>query len=241
MKYILYLSFTLIFSLLTSCTAEKSVEAEEPAIPVIDPEAEFHGIDVSHHNGHIDWERVAQNPNVKFVYVKATEGATHIDKKYKEFFEGAKKAGFKVGSYHFFRMTSSPQAQFENIKTNILKDEQDLIVMIDVETTDKHPIKETRDSLRKLLNLVEEYYGVKPMIYGTNRSYNQICGNTFNNHPLYLGRYGSNPPIIKGIEHYSIWQYSEKGKIDGISKPVDLCKFHPDVAFETILYTPPGP
>lgn len=202
----------------------------------VDHSAPYHGIDVSHHNGAINWEKVAKNKNIKFVYIKATEGATHLDSKYREFFDGAKKVGLKTGSYHYFRMTSTPRAQFENIKRNIDKDRQDLIPMIDVETTDGHSVKETRDSLRVLLRMVEKYYGKKPVIYGTNSSYNKICGNTFNNHPLYLGRYGKNPPVIKGREHYTIWQYSENGKIDGITKPVDLCRFHPDYNLDKILY-----
>lgn len=43
-----------------------------------------------------------------------------------------------------------------------------------------------------------------------------------------IGRYGKKKPIIKGKGRYSIWQYSEKGKIDGIKKPVDLDRIHPD-------------
>lgn len=142
----------------------------------------------------------------------------------------------KVGSYHYFRMTSGAHEQFKHLSKVIVKSEQDLIPMIDVETADKHPISEVRDSLRVLLRLVENHYGVKPMIYGTNRSYNEICGIWFNRYKLYLGRYGENPPIIRGSEHYYIWQYSENGTIKGIPKPVDLCRFHPDHNIEGITY-----
>ncbi len=108
--------------------------------------------------------------------------------------------------------------------------------MIDVETTDRHSVKGTRDSLRVFLKPVETHYRIKPMIYGTNRSYNTICGIWFNRYKLYLGRYGQNPPLIRGSEHYLIWQYSEKGKIQGIPKPVDLCRFHPKHSVKNIIY-----
>ena len=55
------------------------------------------GIDVSKHQGLIDWQQVAQT-KVAFVYVKATEGASLVDPRYKENIKSAKKAGFKVGA-----------------------------------------------------------------------------------------------------------------------------------------------
>lgn len=200
----------------------------------------MHGIDVSHHNGKIDWKAVSKNKNIQFVYIKATEGKTYVDKHYKENIREARKYGMKVGSYHFFRMTSSAHEQFRHLSKVIDKDEQDLIPMIDVETTDRHPVSKVRDSLRVLLKLVEEHYGVKPMIYGTNRSYNEICGIWFNRYKLYLGRYGKNPPVIKGSEHYCIWQYSEKGRINGIPKAVDFCRFHPEYSIKDILLKSDG-
>lgn len=196
----------------------------------------YDGIDVSHHNGNISWGTVKQNKKIQFVYIKATEGETYTDPNYKVNFKNARKNGFKVGSYHLFRMTSGAHNQFRHFKKTVDKDKQDLIPMIDVETTDKHSVKETRDSLRVFLKLVEKEYGEKPMIYGTNRSYNTICGIWFNRYKLYLGRYGKNPPLIKGKEHYLIWQYSEKGKIKGIPKNVDLCKFHPEQSIKDIVY-----
>lgn len=132
-------------------------------------------------------------------------------------------------------MTSEAYEQFKHLSKIIEKEKQDLIPIIDVETTDKFPFSEVRDSLKILLGLVERHYGVKPMIYGTNRSYNEICGIWFNRYKLYLGRYGKNPPIIIGREHYYIWQYSENGKIKGIPKPVDLCRFHPDYNIKGIM------
>ena len=196
--------------------------------------SKYHGIDVSHHNGKIDWKTVSKNKDIQFVYIKAAEGKTYTDQRYKENIKEARKQGLKVGSYHFFRMTSGAYEQFKHLSKIIEKDKQDLIPMIDVETTDKHPVSEVRDSLRVLLRLVEKHYGVRPMIYGTNRSYNEICGIWFNRYKLYLGRYGKNPPIIRGREHYYIWQYSENGKIKGIPKPVDLCRFHPDYNIKVI-------
>ena len=197
----------------------------------------FDGIDVSHHQGKINWSKVQKScPNLKFVYVKATEGKTYVDPRYQENVKGARKAGFKVGVYHFFRMTSGAREQFANFNAAIAKVGIDLIPMVDVETSDKHSIREVKDSLRVFVNLVKEMYGVDPMIYGTNRSYNELCAPDFNHLLMYIGRYGENRPVVKGPSHYYIWQYSEKGSIDGIPKPVDLCRFHKDADVSKIDY-----
>ena len=194
-----------------------------------------YGIDVSHHNGIIDWDKVSFTP-LLFVYIKATEGATYVDRRYIENFEGAKNAGFKVGSYHFFRMTSSAHDQFANFKKNIDREKQDLIPMVDVETSDRHSARELRDSLNVFIGLVRDYYGVRPMIYATNRSYNELCGGLYHSYHLYIGRYGNKAPEIRGKGTYTIWQYTDTARIEGIPKPVDKARFNPQYSINDIIY-----
>ncbi len=194
------------------------------------------GIDVSHHNGDIDWTLLKSKHNLLFVYIKATEGATHVDKSYKDNVVGASSAGYRIGSYHFFRMTSSAHAQFKNFFNSVKSvGKQDLIPMVDVETNDHHSVAELQDSLNVFISLIKQHFGVYPMIYGTNRSYNTFCGSRYNKYHLYIGRYGKKAPIIKGEGHYTIWQYSERGRLPGIPKPVDLARFHPKYGIEEIL------
>ena len=160
------------------------------------------------------------------MYIKATEGKTYLDPKYKRNITQARAAGLRVGSYHFFRMTSSPTEQFENIRKNIDKNQQDLIPMIDVETTDGYDTQRVRRAVAELCALVESHYGKRPLIYSTMRHYNEILAPDFNNYTLYIGRYNKKQhPKINGHGNYDIWQYSEKGRIRGIKKSVDLCRF----------------
>lgn len=193
------------------------------------------GMDVSHHNGKITWKKVV-GEGVDFVYIKATEGATYTDTCFSKFWKGAKDAGLKVGAYHYFRMTSSVSDQFSNFRKALSGLESDLRPMVDVETADGKPVAAVRDSLRRFLSLIEKEYNVTPMIYATNRSFNEICGNEFERYPKYIGRYGSDVPVIKGRSHYTVWQYSEKGRISGVEKEVDLCKFHPDCGMDDIIW-----
>ena len=184
------------------------------------------GIDVARYQGDIDWQTVSKE-KILFVYIKATEGKTYTDPKFHQNIKGAQKAGLKVGAYHFFRMTSGAREQFNHFYSQVSKYKMDLIPMIDVEVPPKEvkSIKQVQDSLDVFINLVTQKYGKKPMIYGTQRSYNTYCAPKYNNLHLYIGRYGPNAPEIKGEGTYTIWQYSEHGKINGIPKAVDLCRF----------------
>lgn len=207
---------------------EKSFKAED--------QPDVKGIDVSHHQGDIDWNKVKKaQPKLAFVYIKCTEGKNYVDPKFKENADGAAAVGYKVGAYHFFRMTSSAHEQFDNFRAQMDAVHIELIPMVDVERSDGKPRKELQDSLQVLLNLLEEAYGKKPMIYGTNRSYNELCAPEFNHYPLYIGRYGKNKPVVTGPSHYTVWQYSESGHIDGIPNAVDLCRFHPDNCINDIV------
>ena len=185
-------------------------------------DSDYHGIDISNHQGEISWDKVALDKNIQFVYIKATEGATFQDKRYDENVKGAKGIGLPIGSYHYLRNTSSIREQFNNFQSIAKRDLQDLIPMVDVEEN------VAKDSILLFCNLLKECYGKRPIIYGTNKSYNMYCAPDFNDYYLLIGRYGDNPPVIRGEGHYNIWQYSEKGKIDGIPKLVDLDRFHPD-------------
>lgn len=195
---------------------------ESPQTLSVNEVQEYHGIDVSNHQGDIDWTLVATDKNIQFVYIKATEGATHRDKRYKKNIKEAKENGFLVGSYHYLRNTSYVIDQFNNFMSFVDKNIQDLLPMVDIEE------KVDKDSIKLFCELIKKKYGRLPVIYGTNRSYNSYCAPDFNNYYLMIGRYGSNHPVVKGKVHYDIWQYSEKGKVNGISKFVDLNRFHPE-------------
>ncbi len=219
---------------------------------------DYDGIDISHHNKKINWKTVAKDKQIQFVYIKATEGATHKDKRYKTNFKQAQKAGLKVGSYHFFTMTSSTRNQFNHFKRIVDKNKQDLIPVIDVEAvtytkqikrrtkrgwrtrtvTREYSPKAVRDSVDKFARMVEKHYGVKPIIYTSPRIYNNFLGRKFTRYELFLAKYDDERPRIVGPSVYMMWQYSERGKIKGINHDTDLIRFHPQHSLKDILYTP---
>jgi lysozyme len=184
----------------------------------------YDGIDVSHHQGRINWEKVAQNSNIQFVYIKASEGATRVDKRYSENIQGARRAGIKVGSYHFFRGNKSAKEQFSNFNKYINKGYQDLIPMVDVEENGNSNItrKELQNNLREFMQLIKDEYGKYPLLYSQYKFYKSMLSPEFDRYYLFIARYGNRPPHLEGNTKYNIWQFSERGRIDGINGYVDL-------------------
>ncbi len=174
------------------------------------------GLDVSHHQGKIDWDKVPTK--YEYVYIKATEGTDWQDPKYLYNFNHASKK-FNVGSYHYLT-TSNIYKQFYNYKNNTKQ--QNLIPMVDVEIegVKQWSKKELWENLDIFIELCEKEYGVKPIIYSTQRSYNTLLSPRYNNFILMIGRYSKKEPECK----WDIWQYTEKGKIDGIKKNTDISK-----------------
>ena len=203
----------------------------------------YNGIDVSHHQGKIDWELVAQDTCIKFVYIKATQGGSYKDPEYKRNIKGAQKQGLKCGSYHYFTMLSKAKDQFDNFKKATKRYVQDLIPVVDVELnhhdkngwridgchTGKNMPKERERvilTLKNLLELFEKEYGCKPIIYCSYSSYVQVIEGNFDDYPIFFGNYAKKPRL----KDYLIWQFTQHGHVNGIHGYVDLNVFHKGVS-----------
>ena len=200
-----------------------------------DPSLIYDGIDVSSYQKDIDWSATARDKKIKFVYVKATEGATYTSRHYTYNMENARKHGIKVGSYHFFRTGSRVKDQFENFKRSVKKSDQDLIPLIDVETRQGWTAQQLRDSVKLFADLVEDYYGCRPMIYTSSSFFNNLLGTAFADYPLFIARYAVSEPQLCCGAKWTLWQFSEKGRISGIDHPVDLCRFNKGCTVRDIL------
>ena len=132
---------------------------------------EIHGIDISHYQGEIDWEKLRNHGMiekcpVRFVMIKATEGASKLDDKFNDNFYQAREYGFIRGAYHFWSVHSSGRAQAEYFMKQVKLEEGDLPPVLDVEHKAKSQTdEEFKESVLTWLRLVEKKYGVKPIIY----------------------------------------------------------------------------
>ena len=184
------------------------------------------GIDVSHYQGEIDWERVANETNIKFVYIKATEGSSHKDTLYHRNTEQARRAGIAVGSYHYFHPNVPVAVQYNNFMSLVDPSTQDLIPVIDIEEKGRKPSKQICDSLDKFSSMVLAQWGTRPIIYTHQRFYNYLLQRSFDDHILWIARYGAYQfkptPSLEDDRECTIWQYSNRGVVEGIKGFVDL-------------------
>ena len=209
-------------------------------VPVDPDKVQFDVIDVSKHQGYINWEELKKNPKIQCVYIRATVGSNVIDQSFKENLRNARKHGFKVGSYHYFTNLSSARAQFENFRNLVDRSEQDLLPMLDVEEITKWSKQQLRDSVMAFVNMVEDYYGCKPLIYTNEKFFTTNLGRAFADYPLFIAKYSAAEPNI-GYK-WVLWQFSDiglfKNAVKGNRGEVDLSRFNKGCSVNDILYKP---
>ena len=195
------------------------------------------GVDVSHYQGDIAWE-VLQMQNIDFAYIKATEGSSHVDEKFEENWKNASKTSLKIGAYHFFSFDSEGETQAENYIRTVGNLEGKLLPVIDVEyygDKSKNPpdkekvIKELKD----MCACLELEYGVKPMLYTTNKVYHKYLKGEFDfeEYPLWIRDVYFTPDITIQDE-WTLWQYSDTSILGGYSgseKYIDVNVFNGDL------------
>ena len=184
-----------------------------------------HGIDLSHYQGQVFWETVGENTKMAYVYLKASEGGDRIDSYFERNIDLAHRYGLKVGSYHFFRPKSDLERQLRNFMAQCLPGEQDLIPMIDVETTGNLPTEQFCDSLMKFLRLVEVAYRQKPLVYTYRNFYNKHLVGKLDNYQLMIAMYTNEEPVLADERDITMWQYTAKGRIVGVNGYVDKSRF----------------
>jgi lysozyme len=186
-----------------------------------------HGIDVSKHQGNIDWNRVSLMKNngtrISFAFIKATEGITRQDHKFEKNWREALKNGQIRGAYHFYYPSRDAVKQADNFIKKVILKPGDLPPVADIEVSNGKPSAEIREGLQTFLNKLEKHYGVKPIIYTNINFYNTHLLGKFDKYPLWIAGYFDHDRFYNEFETpWVFWQHSEKGKVDGIKGNVDF-------------------
>jgi lysozyme len=189
------------------------------------------GIDVSNHQGAIDWSQVAQAP-VHFAYIKATEGQDFRDARFVENWQGSAGAGLKRGAYHFFTLKSTGLQQAANFIAVVPKDPEALPPVVDVELwgnpATRPSVEALQHELSDFMNAVRTHYGQEPVIY-TGNDYRDHFLRGFPQRRLWI-RSVITAPRLTDHAPWHFWQYSEKKRVPGIAGFVDQNVFHGDRA-----------
>jgi lysozyme len=180
------------------------------------------GIDVSHHQGPIDWTSLRAQ-GVDFAYVKASEGGDHRDSAFAANWAGAKAAGIMRGAYHFFTLCRPGAEQAANFIAAVPADPDALPPAVDLEYLGNCSRAVAPPALRaelaEFIRLVESKYRKPVILYLTaefDRAYGVSAGFK---RPVWLRSLIREPRF--GNRPWAVWQASNFRRLDGVAGRVD--------------------
>ena len=191
-----------------------------------------HGIDVSKHNGAIDWTRVKTSGKAGFAILRAGYGktASQKDPRFEEYYRGAKSVGIPVGAYWYSYAVSPEEAKQEAaVCIEVLKGKQfDYPIYMDVE--EKAQLALGKDKLSAIVSAflstleaagywVGLYMSASPLT-------DYITPDLRKKYAIWVAHYGVTKPAYSG--EYGMWQHSSTGSVSGISGAVDLDECYKD-------------
>jgi lysozyme len=197
--------------------------AEGTGLLVLAHHAQIKGVDVSHHQKQIEWDSLKAKENIRFAFVKATEGSDFRDSMFCRNWDALGRLGIKRGAYHFFRGYGCGYEQAAHFLREVDLRDGDLPPVLDVETLDGTHPDALVPELHMWLKTIEMNLAVKPIIYSNQNFFDRyLAGKGFDQYPLWIARYSENAPNLTGENYWTFWQYSNKGCVEGISEKVDL-------------------
>jgi len=179
------------------------------------------GIDLSHHQVISNWETLlSHKPN--FIFLKASEGVTHCDKMFDEYWDKLRKNNITRGAYHFFSYSSPSGEQANHFISHVSLRKGDLPPVLDLEYKKYMPSSSiVKQEILNWVKIVERHYGVKPIIYTNPSYYNKyLSGLLKPGYHYWISDYRGVPPI-----EWSFWQSTEYLKMKGVKQYVDLNYF----------------
>lgn len=197
------------------------------------------GIDVSHHQGNINWSNVAKS-GISFAYIKATQN--RIDTKFIENALKARAAGLLIGAYHYLDESVTTVVGAKSAANKFFTAIQaaggiDLPPVLDYESKASGISASQATVIAKaFLEEIQRLTGMTPILY----TYPSFIGNFtgLSKYPLWIARYSATrvPESAQGWIEWDFWQYSDgtdggtlpngTRKVQGIAGPVDLNEFN---------------
>lgn len=202
------------------------------------------GIDVSHHQGLIDWQRVYRDmaddaafDDKPWVYIKATEGAGYIDPRFEWNVAQAHQAGFRVGAYHFCRVVSGTNAIVDATQevASFVRAMNGLpLTLVPCLDFELGGIKKRKPAYcmdwweAATLQLLR-HYGQEPLQYTGYWTWRWV-GQHLDKVPdwlvmcpLWQAEYSNGDAPVRTIDGWTplLWQHTARGRVDGIDRKVD--------------------
>jgi len=181
---------------------------------------DIRGVDVSHHQGPIDWSALAGD-GTTFAYIKATEGADWIDSRFSENWQAAGDVGVLRGAYHFFTLCTPGADQAAHMIATVPDEPGMLPPAVDLEFGGNCAARPNADEflveLGAFLELVERHYRMQPVVYTNAHFYDQYL----DEQPLDVTWWMMSAVWEPwGSPEWTFWQYFP-GDRDGVEGRVD--------------------
>ena len=211
---------------------EQKIENKRIASIVNDHENKTFGIDVSQYQGNIKWD-ILEAPDelfeIKFVVVRATAGATKVDRKFKKNWKALTARPYLQGAYHYYRPDENSTLQANNFINTVHLRKGHIPPILDIEKMPKgQSINRLKEGLKNWLSIVEKHYKVKPIIYTGEKFYEDFLKDDFSDYKFWIANYN---PWKKQINaNFLMWQFSEKAVLIGVDENVDVNVFNGSVA-----------
>lgn len=191
------------------------------------------GIDVSSWQGNIDWVKVKAS-GISFAFIKATEGTSYVNPRFKKDWHESRSKGIIRGAYHFFDPTVSPTEQARNFVSAVgMLEPGDLPPALDLEG-EKWQRTNPQDRIQMILTwlgTVETALELQPIVYASFAFANDVLkaglSPELSNYRLWIAHYtnAAKPLIPLPWTHWDFWQHTSQGKTPGIIGNVDHDRF----------------
>ncbi|HXG79785.1 MAG TPA: GH25 family lysozyme [Methyloceanibacter sp.] len=200
------------------------------------------GIDVSYWQGDIDWTKVRE-AGIHFAFIKATEGGDHLDPKFAENWEAAKRAGIARGAYHFMYWCRPAHEQALWFMLNVPPDADALPPVLDVEWNHQSktcpktiPRDKALAKIKVLLEAMQAYTGKRPIIYTDPKFHREVLEGEFREYHFWLRSVAATPETVYRGRNWAFWQFTTTGRVPGVAGPVDRNSFNGTLAdWERVL------
>ena len=194
----------------------------------------YQGIDISSYQGEVNFEKVKKD-GIQIVYIKATEGTTYIDPYLERNYQKAKQNGLKVGVYHYVTARTEEQAKKEArffVKSTSGK-QLDCRLAMDFETFGNLNKTQINQIGLTFMKEVEKLSKKQVILYSNSYTASNIWSGETTKYPLWVAEYGVEKPVNNGNwKTWAGWQYTDVGRVNGITSYVDRDKFTKEIFLE---------
>ena len=188
----------------------------------------YQGIDVSEWQGNIDFQQV-KDAGIEAVYIRSSEGSDYVDHYFEENYEKARQAGLNIGFYHYVtaRTVEEGREEARFFASVVSSKEIDLRLAMDFESFENLSVEQINDISEVFLTTLEEVTGKEVVIYSdASNARNVFSRELAESYPIWVAEYFAEEPFDNGKwETWVGFQYTDRGRVSGISGSVDRDEF----------------